>query len=855
MNKRRYPGIAPFDSSQKELFFGRENDIRRIEKLILLREQVLFYSKSGLGKTSLLNAGVIPNLEDKFHILKIRFFAFDNEKTISPVENLKQSVSNLKKSKASSSEAIVDKLDKDSTIKDTLWYRFKKFQLLDPERKPFLLVFDQFEELFTYPDNQIKEFKEQLFEILKVDFPDSITEFISRHDALSEDDIDQLTNDLNIKAIYAIRSDRLSYLNQLSDKLPDIQETFYELSPLNKEQAKNAVSKPAELASDFISESFIISEPAINAIINALVDKKTQEIETTQLQIICQKIENIAINKQGRSKDQVIIENSDLPKFHDILLDFYLDVVEKSSKDIEEDRVREFVESQLIRNGQRISLDEQICLDYLSKKSLDTLVNLYLLRAEQNSTGGYSYEVSHDSLIAAIEQAMEMRLEKEALELEKKRQSKGYLLINILQAPVIAVILAFVLHSYEIDVTNKFGYTFYSNPNITFYFFCLAIIFQYLGISMGSGEISRDLKFSSGIIGHGIKYFGNKLLVLSLIAGIQAFLFVLIGNLWLEVRGMLLSFWIILTSSAITAILIGLLVNYLLKNRPIVNTIIALVIVAQIFLGGYLMNSRNINPVLSPIEFTPVVSDLMPAKWVYEGMVVKQFRDNKYEKLFYEFDQERSNAGFLSNFWAKQLMNKLYTVKKLHDNPGDNEEQLIYQLNLINNELNGRLQKHLSDKTIREDYKYLDKLYVNSIDTTTINQVEKLINSLSNYYSNQYREAYIQADEIRSRIGIDSLQELQRNYANEELRTLVTNRNSYRKQLEHKGRLMHISDDIYRIPESKLGRAHLYAPMKRIGGLTIHTYWFNLIAIWFMNIVLLFALLLTSRIRMKKELH
>ena len=88
MTKRRYPGVSPFTSDQKNIFFGRDNNIKKLQKLISLRKQVLLYSKSGIGKTSLLNAGVLPNFEDKFTIIKIRFFAYNNEKPESPIKKI-----------------------------------------------------------------------------------------------------------------------------------------------------------------------------------------------------------------------------------------------------------------------------------------------------------------------------------------------------------------------------------------------------------------------------------------------------------------------------------------------------------------------------------------------------------------------------------------------------------------------------------------------------------------------------------------------------------------------------------------------------------------------------------------------
>ena len=60
---RRYPGLKPFERSQQAVFHGREEDVQRLGNLILRERLVVLFAKSGIGKTSLLQAGVAPELE------------------------------------------------------------------------------------------------------------------------------------------------------------------------------------------------------------------------------------------------------------------------------------------------------------------------------------------------------------------------------------------------------------------------------------------------------------------------------------------------------------------------------------------------------------------------------------------------------------------------------------------------------------------------------------------------------------------------------------------------------------------------------------------------------------------------
>ena len=57
-----FVGPRPFERSQADLFEGREHEIERLEALVLSRRVVLFYAASGMGKSSLINAGLVPKL-------------------------------------------------------------------------------------------------------------------------------------------------------------------------------------------------------------------------------------------------------------------------------------------------------------------------------------------------------------------------------------------------------------------------------------------------------------------------------------------------------------------------------------------------------------------------------------------------------------------------------------------------------------------------------------------------------------------------------------------------------------------------------------------------------------------------
>ena len=90
--RTRYPGIRPFERKDQAIFFGRDTDIEHLSRIISLEKFVVLNGKSGLGKSSLLNAGVIPELESMgYELHSIRLGAYDprgNSEFTSPYETL-----------------------------------------------------------------------------------------------------------------------------------------------------------------------------------------------------------------------------------------------------------------------------------------------------------------------------------------------------------------------------------------------------------------------------------------------------------------------------------------------------------------------------------------------------------------------------------------------------------------------------------------------------------------------------------------------------------------------------------------------------------------------------------------------
>ena len=451
----RYVGARPFETEHRPIFFGRKGDVNALFKRVELEPVVVLHGKSGTGKSSLINAGLIPRIEQESGAnltpLRIRFYAYqEGADFISPAKRTGQLIRGGTKSVHTFLDQLIEN-------EQSIWHDTKEHFIIHKGQKGLLLIFDQFEELFTYPQALIEEFQQQLAEALYRSAPqrywDAMEQLYSQGTkALSSEEQSLLQGKPFVKVIFSIRSDRFHLLNRLDNYLPTVLKYPYELSALSLDSAREAIIGPASLPQklggednpngpEFISGPFFYSEDALEHILDFLTydqqaDKaktldpgakpeKQQHIEGTQLQIICSSIEQRVIQK-----DLFQVEVEDLGNLQEIIANYYHEKVE-SLEAHEYMPVRRLIEEGLIfeeseGHGIRLSLFEgQILQTYgISSDTLRKLVNSHLLRAEPRMTGGYTYELSHDTLIQPVLEAKTRRLKREALEAKERERQR-----------------------------------------------------------------------------------------------------------------------------------------------------------------------------------------------------------------------------------------------------------------------------------------------------------------------------------------------------------------------------------------------------------------------------------------------
>jgi len=204
-----YKGLAPFQEADAPIFFGREELIRRITDNLEDARFLVVVGASGSGKSSVVLAGVIPALRrgaipgsDRWHYIVIR-------PTNNPVRVLFDALA------AVTSEAAGDNQAAALT------------QYLDRSDNRYLLVIDQFEDLFASPDIARVEL-DQYFQILL----DIVTKWRSR-----------------IALIIVMRSDQLNRLVEVAPPWANIVENnIVFVGPMTPADMRKAIEAPAQLA-------------------------------------------------------------------------------------------------------------------------------------------------------------------------------------------------------------------------------------------------------------------------------------------------------------------------------------------------------------------------------------------------------------------------------------------------------------------------------------------------------------------------------------------------------------------------------------------------------------------------------
>ncbi|MBK6627871.1 MAG: ATP-binding cassette domain-containing protein [Flavobacteriales bacterium] len=425
-----------------------------------------------------------------------------------------------------------------------------------------------------------------------------------------------------------------------------------------------------------------------------------------------------------------------------------------------------------------------------------------------------------------------------------KLANRQYVLINLLEAPVLAFVMAFFLRYHGAGEEGT-TYIYRANDNIPQYLFIAVIVSLFLGLTVAAEEIIRDRKIlqrEKFLALNRNSYLLSKIAILFLISAIQSLLFVVVGDRVLGIQDMGFVHWALLFSTSCFANVLGLNVSASFNSAKVIYIVIPVLIIPQLLFSGIIVRFDKLHPWFSSQQGVPWIGNVMASRWAYEGLAVTQFVDNAYERRFYTLDQRMKTANWKKDLWVRELQHRVTNLRGVEIDPAK-LTQRGRDLELLRNELKAEAGR-ISGLVVPD----LRMTPEGHVDQTALNAADGLLNDLTVHYRRMYKEAERAKEQLiaeltdgpEARIRYFALLDAHRN---ESLAEFVTNKNDVNVIAVDRGALVRKSDPIYLEAQGKgFFGAHFYAPAKWLGGIRVPTFWANVIVLWLMSLAFAIAL-------------
>ncbi|MCD4769282.1 MAG: ABC transporter permease, partial [Bacteroidales bacterium] len=420
-----------------------------------------------------------------------------------------------------------------------------------------------------------------------------------------------------------------------------------------------------------------------------------------------------------------------------------------------------------------------------------------------------------------------------------KLANKQYVLLTLLEAPVLGFMLAYIIR-YIADPSSNI-YIFRENENIPIYIFMSLIVALFLGLIASAEEIYKDkkiLKREYFLHLSRKSYLLAKIGNLFIISAIQALLFVAIANPVLGIKGLHIQYWLAFFTTAACANLIGLNISASFNSAITIYIIVPIIMIPMMVLSGAMFPFDKLNRTIGSVERVPFLAEIIPTRWTYEALMVTQAKDNHYDILVYETDKIISEADFNTTYRLPELKTALNNTVLAYRKKELSEENPA-KLNLIYNEF-----RKIAESNKTEEFENTNKLNPTEFNHIIAEEAQNYIDHLIALYTLSSNSAFIKKDKFIS-LNKEALDMLFNNYHNNKLEDIVEKRYEVHKIINYKDNLIQNTDPIYYTPENRGPlnfRTHFFAPTKPIIGMQADTFFFNIIIVWLMTISQYFIL-------------
>ena len=432
IDKRNNPWLGLESYKENQIIYGRNTEISDLSQRVLNDTDTVVYGKSGIGKTSIINAGILPIArQNEFEPIVIRF---DHSNTTSYIKQLDRYIRNKVE--------VEDVLPARNAEKELLWeYFHRHLFFVDGKRKKLLLIFDQFEEIFTLQQNPtarldfFRSFGDVLNDMMPKELVDNLdvknsdtpktnntqvegfTDLANIFNA-PNDDVSaeaQYIDDNNIHFVFVLREDFLSEFEFYTIKIPSLKLHRFALRPLNEEQAAEIIIKPCPgLVS--LDVARLIIETVTNRKDFSLGDEPEIEVDAAVLSLFLSRIyQKLDVNDD-------VISSRIIKQFGtDTIKDFYVDSVEN----LTDEELNLMEDKLLTTNGRRNNVSYVDFCKFVNKEKVDDLIHNKKLLRTFNYGNDLRLEVIHDILCPIIKGIKDDRLAKK-ISIQEKNKKKRY---------------------------------------------------------------------------------------------------------------------------------------------------------------------------------------------------------------------------------------------------------------------------------------------------------------------------------------------------------------------------------------------------------------------------------------------
>lgn len=484
--KNPWLGLKSYPEGRK--IYGRDVEIEELSQKILYNTQTVIYGKSGIGKSSILKAGVFPMLRKHGYFPVYVRFVHDEDQESYTAQIIAAVRNALKKLRVEDLEAPEESMLKivegfveevvphyDENAPEGLWeffHRHRFYYRLYPEAESEqvipVLIFDQFEEIFTLQKNQdkVSDFFVELASLINNICPKHLlystveVEDIP-HDTASSGSLIKkglvktaqkrldYIDETNLRFVLSLREDYLSHLERNITHIPALKNNRYCLLPLSEDKAVDIIMKPVPgLVDQDVAKAIICKVTGAEPTDFEIDDNPELEVDSAILSLYLSEL------YKKKSSDVCCITSDIVEKLgSDIISDFYQETMGHVSADSVH-----FLEKRLVTKEQRrdsIYVDQAI-RHGVTRKEIDYLVDQRLLH-EYTWREGRRIEFAHDvlcpivhsRLVKRTQEAERLRREEQLLQAQREKKRLRYTLFGTLLS---IVLCAFIIYDGFFDV-------------------------------------------------------------------------------------------------------------------------------------------------------------------------------------------------------------------------------------------------------------------------------------------------------------------------------------------------------------------------------------------------------------------